>query len=352
MTRNFDSQRRDNSHPSPRGQSSGRYGDSRPPRPGRPRLNRETVDRAWENGASRDHADYHPRQPNARPYSQQRPYNRDGSAPSQNNRRPYSQGNGNTRYGNQGRGDTRPSTRPYGDRRDPRNRSFNDGERPYSNRNERSGGYGGEQRPYRRYDDNRTSDRRYENRTPGRRDDNGAFNQRSPRRYGDDRASDRRPPRRDYEDRPPYQRQARRFDNDRAPDRRPSRRDYDDRAPRNEYRQQVDGQRRENSDFQPFSTEESASEDGLAEGERFQGDYERFNEVSAPPTAKRPASSQRKQHTTWSKQPKTKADRDEHKPRAKAEAKPAHKKVKRAAKGKPESATRPWQKGYKWPNSE
>lgn len=306
--------------PSSRNQSSGRYGDSRPSRPGRPRLNRETVDRAWENGASRDHADYHPRQSNARPYSQQRPYNRDGNAPSQNNRRPYSQGNGNTRYGNQGRGDARPSTRPYGDRR---NRSFNDSERPYGNRNERPGGYaGGEQRPYRRYEDNRTSDRRYENRQPGGRyDGNRDYKQRSPRRYGDDRA--------------PYQ--------------HPPRREYDERAPHSEYRQPSARQRRDDSDFQVASSEDTA-EDGLAEGEQFQGDYERFNEAGAPPPAKRPGSPQRKLHTTWSKQPKDKAGRNEYKPHAKAEAKPAYKKVKRAPKGKPEPATRPWQKGYKWPS--
>lgn len=323
--------------PSSRGQPSSRYGDSRPSRPARPRLNRETVDHAWENGAPRDHADYHPRKPNARPYSQQRPYNRDGNAPSPNNRRPYSQGNGNTRYGNQGRGDARPSTRPYGDRR---NRSFNDSERPYGSRNERPGGYaGGEQRPY----------RRYENRQPGARyDDNRDYNQRSPRRYGDDRASDRRPPRRDYDDRPPYQRSPRRYDDDRASDRRPPRRDYDNRGPRNEYRQPAARQERDDSDFQVAPSEDT-DEDGLAEGERFQGDYERFNEAGAPSPAKRPGSPQRKLHTTWSKQPKDKAGRDEHKPRAKAEAKPTHKKVKRAAKEKPAPATRPWQKGYKWP---
>ena len=359
MTRNYDSQRRDDTRPSPRNQSSGRYGDSRPPRPARPRLNRETVDRAWENGAPRDHADYHPRQTNERSSSQRPPYGRDGNAPPPNSRRPYSQGRGSTGYDNQGRGDGRPSSRPYGDGRDPRNRSFNDSERPYGNRNERPGGNaGGEQRPYKRYEDNQTPGRRYDdNRAPNQRpprryDDNRAPDQRPPRRYDDNRAPGYRPPQREYDNRAPSQRPPRRFDNDREPDRRPPRHEYNDRAARNEDQQHENGQRRDSSDFQIASSEDSTAEDGIAEGEQFQGDYERFNEGGEPPLTKRPASPQRqrKQHTTWSKQPKTRASRDEHKPRAQAVEKSVRQKTKRAAKAKPSPATRPWQKGYKWPN--
>src|SRR5579859_7226367 len=58
MTKEFNKQQRNDSRPSFRKPSPGRYGDERSPRPARPRLNRETVDRAWENGAPQNHADY------------------------------------------------------------------------------------------------------------------------------------------------------------------------------------------------------------------------------------------------------------------------------------------------------
>src|SRR5260370_19079646 len=67
MTRDFNEHRRDDRHPSSRNQSSGRYGEERTPRPARPRLNRQTVDRAWESGARRDHADYRTRSNNEQP---------------------------------------------------------------------------------------------------------------------------------------------------------------------------------------------------------------------------------------------------------------------------------------------
>src|SRR5690242_16580685 len=58
MTRDFSKHRRDDERPSSRNSSSGRYGEERSPRPARPRLNRQAVDRAWENGAPQNHADY------------------------------------------------------------------------------------------------------------------------------------------------------------------------------------------------------------------------------------------------------------------------------------------------------
>ncbi|MBV9689118.1 MAG: hypothetical protein JO202_05335 [Ktedonobacteraceae bacterium] len=72
MTRNFNKQRRDDSRPSSRNQSSSGYGEQRSTHPTRPRLNRETVDRAWKSGAQQQHADYHPRRGNDQPLS----YNR------------------------------------------------------------------------------------------------------------------------------------------------------------------------------------------------------------------------------------------------------------------------------------
>ncbi|BCL83484.1 hypothetical protein ccbrp13_59490 [Ktedonobacteria bacterium brp13] len=61
MTRQFNNQRRNDDHSSFRSPSTRRFDEQRSTHPARPRLNRETVDRAWENGANRTHADYHPR---------------------------------------------------------------------------------------------------------------------------------------------------------------------------------------------------------------------------------------------------------------------------------------------------
>ncbi len=76
MTRDFNKQRRDNERPYSRHSSSSRYGEERSPRPARPRLNRETVDRAWENGARPNHHQN-----------------------SRNNRKPYENRQGSYRYG-------------------------------------------------------------------------------------------------------------------------------------------------------------------------------------------------------------------------------------------------------------
>jgi hypothetical protein len=65
MTREFNQSQRYGSRPPYRGSSSNnRYGAEQPSRPTRPRLNRATVDRAWENGAPHRHADYKPRHTN------------------------------------------------------------------------------------------------------------------------------------------------------------------------------------------------------------------------------------------------------------------------------------------------
>jgi hypothetical protein len=63
MTREFNNQRRDDNRSSFRnsGPPTRHNNEQRPSHTSRPRLSRETVDRAWENGATRTHADYHPR---------------------------------------------------------------------------------------------------------------------------------------------------------------------------------------------------------------------------------------------------------------------------------------------------
>ena len=92
MTKNFSNQGRDNMRPSSRNASSGRYSEEQSSRPARPRLSRDAVDRAWENGATRNHADYRPRQNAPRPPMQRsgRPtpgFQRGGQSPYE--RKPY-----------------------------------------------------------------------------------------------------------------------------------------------------------------------------------------------------------------------------------------------------------------------
>src|SRR5436309_9371554 len=61
MTRDFNNQRREYPQSDSRGSSSRRFEKERPSHPARPRLNRDMVDRGWENGARQNHADYRTR---------------------------------------------------------------------------------------------------------------------------------------------------------------------------------------------------------------------------------------------------------------------------------------------------
>ena len=99
MTRDFNNQRREYPQSDSRGSSSRRFEKERPSRPARPRLNRDTVDRAWENGARQNHADYRTRDDSKTQSS------RDNRRPNQHTNR-YS-----AQTGNNGR-------KPYGKRQD------------------------------------------------------------------------------------------------------------------------------------------------------------------------------------------------------------------------------------------
>src|SRR5215467_1685698 len=66
MTRQFNNQPRDDSRPPSRNIPSSRYQEEQSSRPARPRLSRAMVDRGWENGTPRHHADYRPRTSNGR----------------------------------------------------------------------------------------------------------------------------------------------------------------------------------------------------------------------------------------------------------------------------------------------
>jgi len=78
-------------HPSSRNSASGKYREEQSSRPARPRLSRDAVDRAWENGATRTYADYHPRQnsPTSPAQRQGRPAPAYERSRQPQNRRPY-----------------------------------------------------------------------------------------------------------------------------------------------------------------------------------------------------------------------------------------------------------------------
>jgi hypothetical protein len=73
--------------------ASGKYREEQSSRSARPRLSRDAVDRAWENGATRTYADYRPRQNSSTPPAQRQ--GRPAPAPERSrqpqNRRPYEQ---------------------------------------------------------------------------------------------------------------------------------------------------------------------------------------------------------------------------------------------------------------------
>lgn len=94
--------------PSSRNSAFGKYREEQS-RPARPRLSRDAVDRAWENGATRTYADYHPRQnpPTSPAQRQGRPAPAYERSRQPQNRRPYDSSQEN--YGS-----PRPSARPGG----------------------------------------------------------------------------------------------------------------------------------------------------------------------------------------------------------------------------------------------
>ncbi len=163
MTREFNKQRRDDSRPSFRTTHSNDYGAARPPRPGRPRLNRETVDRAWESGAQHQHADYNPRDGRGSAGYNGRYQRQDRQEPERNS---FQRGRGYNNENGNYRNDSRDT---------PRN----------GERNRRDGV---EPRPYNRNNDRRgpgSSDERYNPHTHDQRDFRPARNTGTPYRDRD-----------------------------------------------------------------------------------------------------------------------------------------------------------------------
>ncbi len=252
MTRDFKKQRRDNERPYSRSSSSSRHGEERSPRPARPRLNRDMVDRAWENGARRDHPDYHA-------------YRSDQSQSPRDNRQRYQQPTAQN---------SRNNRKPYGNRQD----GYRSGERNANSRN------GARPRSYesgmRRFDEQHYDEHQGYSDRPGARP---AYP-----RYSDSRSQgrgqSRDPRRRDFEreTRPP-----------RSPDRdyRKSREfDREPRAPRGFERDSRSSRRGPQPDTQnprwqsrpprqrdKFSRRPQAFSRFRPEPEQFEGDYERFD---------------------------------------------------------------------------
>jgi len=133
MTREFNKQQRNGPRPPSRNYSSNRYGEERSPDPARPRLNRASVDRAWESGAPHHHADYRPRSSNGQAprntYNQRPGYSSTQGRPSGNTQggqnRPYENRDANRRF-------DRGSDNGQG----PRPRSFNSDRRTVDDQRE------------------------------------------------------------------------------------------------------------------------------------------------------------------------------------------------------------------------
>jgi len=119
MTRDYNNQRREDSRSDSRGSSSGRFEGERSSRPARPRLNRDMVDRAWENGARQNHPDYRTRS------DSKTPLNRDNRRPAQQTNRHPAQTNSNGRKPYANRQDNyRPGERSPRSNNGPRPRTF------------------------------------------------------------------------------------------------------------------------------------------------------------------------------------------------------------------------------------
>jgi len=276
MTRDFNKPKRDNSRPSFRDQSPNRNRDERSPRPARPRLNREMVDRAWESGAQQQHADYRPRTGGgqSRPQGPQQrtgwrntPNNQQSGYSSQNGRgnsRPYNnrqEGYRDTRSG--GYRDTRDQRETRGTPGNP-NRSFNgeNSSRP-SFGQERRNDNGYRPRPSFGQDRNDRGNQRPDRST--------SFNS-SNRRDGDDRQR--------FQDRGNQSRDFRRNDRSNTYGERPQRETSNPKwqSRPSEQRNNTRGPERE------FNRRSNTG------GEQFEGDYEHFEERdSHTPRDTRPA---------------------------------------------------------------
>ena len=290
MTRDYNNQRRDNARPFSRNQSPNRPGSERTPRQARPRLNRETVDRAWESGAPNRHADYRTR--SSAGSNSQPPRNRQHSnQPSEH----YSTQNDRRPFGNRQNSDRRFERTPNGNAA-PRSRSFDSDRRNFDDRRSYSDG------PHRNGTGPgfRDNSRRYEQRPQFRDDDQSrGYQGRGPRRY------DRQPRDFDPDNRSP-----------RNAERQPGNFKRDKRSPRNfdgpgrsSYQAQRPGTQNPRWQSRPEAQRGRSYQDQqhfnelAPQNEQFEGDYERFDR---PKQQRRPADRPyRRSETPDRKRPET-----------------------------------------------
>jgi hypothetical protein len=260
MTRDYNKQRRDNGRPLPRNQSPNRPDAERSPRQARPRLNRETVDRAWESGAPSRHADYRTRSSSSSQPPRNRWNNNQPSEHAQHGRRPS---------GNRPNSDRSFESTPNSNA-GPRSRSFDSNRRNYDDRRSYSDG------------PNRNGAR------PEFRDNSRHHEQRPQFRDNDQSRGYQRPGSRRYDPQP------RDFNaNNRSPrnaDRQPGNFKRDNRSPRSSdgsdrssYRTQRPGTQNPRWQSRPARQHGNSFQDqqpfneSTPENEQFEGDYERFD---------------------------------------------------------------------------
>jgi len=298
MTKNFDKQSRDDERPYSRNSSSGRYGEERSPRPARPRLNRNIVDRAWENGARQNHADYRARNPHG-------PNNAQHGQPPRDNWRSHQQSDQPSAQNSR---DNRKPYKPYGNRQDDHRQSERTPNR-YQGSRPRSFDSGGRKFDEQQYDERRGNTPRPSSGAPrpGYRDTSRYPNNRPPARdfnrdneRGQGRPFEReerpaRPYNRDNRQPPRYDRddrQERPYNRDERPPRRFERFDRESRNSRGYDR----GRRQGRGEGQPDShnprwqsrperfTPRPRQFQSPAPGrEQFEGDYEHFDARNALP---------------------------------------------------------------------
>lgn len=310
MTRDYNKPGRDNVRPYSRPHSSYRQEEERSPRSPRPRLNRESVDRAWESGAPTQHADYRTRnQNNQAPRNGWRDNQQTEHSPAHNGRKPFgNRQDGNRRFDrNANGGYTGNRSRSFdteqhatGDRRN----DYRDNtggfkrfeERPERNNSDRPNGqrppFRGQeqrrsypQRPYERNDrPSHTNDRPargFERNDrpprPAREFEHDGHNERPARSFERDNRSTRNFERGNRESREDRQsggsRPPRNFERDNRYGSRSQPQERDTRNPRWQSRPQQTEQR--NRSFQKRSYDDSPQE-------HFEGDYERFNAPQHP----------------------------------------------------------------------
>ena len=331
----YKKQRRDDERPSSRPQAPhNRYEEQRSSGPARPRLNRESVDRAWESGAPNTHADYRPRYPRGtnprlpRPSQNPSQGNWRNAQPSEHssapNDRPYDRRPFDNRQDH-----PRPERPPYNPNQNtPSNdegprppRSFNTNNNPYNTsrprfddrRNDRPGpsdrpsssgpGYGprpnfrpqpnyNQRPPYRENDRyhgaprNNERDERQpreferDNRPPRNFDRQpGTFNRDSRPPYREDYRNDRQPGTFNRDNRPPrsFDRQPGTFNRDNRPPRGYERRGEPGRFERDNRPARYPQANTENPRWQSRPGIQGAQPEPQGQDEQFEGDYERFS---------------------------------------------------------------------------